>query len=76
MEEIETVRQIEEPFEGSLEWRVHDLLARITESQPCDAEEVVLFASYKLLDFAVQHVEDLEELSSKMIDLWKDQLVQ
>lgn len=75
MEEVETVREIEEPYQGSLEARIHDLFARITESDPCNAEQLTLVGSYRLLEFATSHVEDLDRLRDEVIDLWRKEIV-
>ena len=75
MNEIETVREIEEPYEGTLEHRIHDLFSRITESDPYDAERLVLVGSYQLLEFATQHIVDLDRLRDEVIDLWKNGVV-
>ena len=76
MEEVETVREIEAPYQGTLEARIHDLLARITESDPSDAKNLVLIGSYQLLEFATQHVVDLDRLRQEVIDLWRNEIVQ
>jgi len=75
MNETMTVRVIEAPYEGDFEARFHDLLARITESDPCSPEYLALVGSYRLLEFATQHVEDLDSLRQEIIDLWRDEVV-
>jgi len=76
MEDIQTVREIESRYEGDFESRIHDFQARITESDPYDAENLVLVGSYKLLEFATQHVVDLDRLRQEVIDLWRNEVVQ
>jgi len=76
MEDIQTVREIESQYEGDFEARIHDFLARITESDPYDAENLALVGSYKLLEFATQHVVDLDRLRQEVIDLWRNEIVQ
>jgi len=76
MEECETVREIESQYEGDFQSRIHDFLARITESDPSNAESLVLIGSYQLLEFATQHVVDLDRLRQEVIDLWRNEIVQ
>ena len=76
MTEIETVREIESQYEGDFESRIHDLLARITESDPSDAENLVMVGSFYLQEFATQHVVDLDRLRQEVIDLWRNADVQ
>ena len=76
MKEIKTVREIDWLYEGDFEARIDDFFARIAGSKPYDAENLVLVGSYQLLEFATQHVVDLDRLRKEVIDLWGNEIVQ
>jgi len=69
--DIETVRTIKEPFRGSARSRIEDTSMRIgafsTESPP---ELFVLWAIEILKLFALQHVEDIDDLTRAVFNHW------